>query len=470
MCQQDLQAGVPIRPVTTGDPNISLEELELRLQPLTEEELKVETEGWMGLLKRKVKELSAAQLAVHFKNVAIEKIEEAQDVAEEVGGGQQSSGSTKEKKEMKMALKEARQAELKAAKDREIRKVTAEALKQAKAKAEEEGEEEPKPSKSGAAVVEQKEDVKAKLLEHINQLRDERTALIKRVEMVLSAWESKGGDADTIEKYRKYISAVSGVKMDVSDTTALWATVKGWILSEQGGIRWAKNLSAFVVTVLAFWYLSKFLGNVTSRAFHVARGGSALLRDFTVKAVRRVVIFIGIIVGLSALEVNIGPLLALIGAVGFVIALALQDSLSNFASGILMLLYRPFDVGDVVEAGGVAGTVTNLTLFSTHIKTFDNKAMIVPNNQVWGGVITNATGTDKRRVDMVFGIGYEDDIDHAQKVLEDIVNSHERVLKDPAPVIKVHELAPLAAGSISSAAHGAVPETTGASTGRLPGR
>jgi small conductance mechanosensitive channel len=165
-----------------------------------------------------------------------------------------------------------------------------------------------------------------------------------------------------------------------------------------------------------------------------------LLRDFTEKAVRRVTLLIGIIVGLGALEVNIGPLLAVIGAVGFVVALALQNSLGNFASGILILLYRPFDVDDVIEAGGVSGKVESMNLLSTHIKTFDNKSMILPNNSVWGGVITNATGTDKRRVDMVFGIGYDDSIADALRVLEEIVSQHELVLKDPEPTIRLHEL------------------------------
>ena len=420
------------KPKTTDDPTIPPDKLELLLEPLTEEELRIEAEGWMDLLIQKVRELSTAQLAVKSENEMIEKIGQVQELREQIKGEKEQKTLDLEKAKVKEVLHEARDVAQKARRNPELQKVKADALKQPRDRGVKERD---------TSVTAEDKALKHKLLERINKLRNERTALIKRVELVLAAWEAKGGDPEVIEKYRKYISVVSGVKVDVSDTMALWATIKGWITAEQGGIRWAKNLAAFVVTVLAFWFLAKFLGKVTSRAFHVSRGGSALLRDFTVKAVRRVTILIGIIVGLSALEINIGPLLALIGAVGFVIALALQDSLSNFASGILMLLYRPFDVGDVVEAGGVAGTVTNLTLFSTHIKTFDNKAMIVPNNQVWGGVITNATGTDMRRVDMVFGIGYGDDIDHAQKVLEDIVSNHELVLRDPAPVIRVHELA-----------------------------
>jgi small conductance mechanosensitive channel len=149
---------------------------------------------------------------------------------------------------------------------------------------------------------------------------------------------------------------------------------------------------------------------------------------------------IGLFVGLSALEINIGPVLAVIGAAGFVIAFALQNSLSNFASGILMLLYRPFDTGEVINVAGTLGKVESMNLLSTQLRTPDNQLVIVPNNSVWGDVITNVTGITQRRVDMMFGIGYNDDIDKAQKILEEIVTSHEKVLKDPEPIVKLHEL------------------------------
>jgi len=148
----------------------------------------------------------------------------------------------------------------------------------------------------------------------------------------------------------------------------------------------------------------------------------------------------GVIVGLAALEVNIGPLLAVIGAACFVVAFALQNSLANFASGLLIMIFRPFDVGDAIEVAGVAGKVEAVSLLSTQMKTFDNKAVAIPNNELWGSVITNITASGQRRVDMQFGIGYEDDIDKAQKILEDIISSHELVLKEPDPVIRLHEL------------------------------
>ena len=145
---------------------------------------------------------------------------------------------------------------------------------------------------------------------------------------------------------------------------------------------------------------------------------SSLLRDFMVTGARRLILFIGFFVGLSALEINIGPVLAIIGAAGFVIAFALQNSLSNFASGILMLIYRPFDVSDFISVAGVLGKVESMNLLSTQLRTPDNQLLIVPNNSVWGDVITNITGITERRVDMMFGIGYSDDIDTAMGIIE----------------------------------------------------
>jgi small conductance mechanosensitive channel len=205
-------------------------------------------------------------------------------------------------------------------------------------------------------------------------------------------------------------------------------------------MRWLKNISVFVITVIAFYFLSRLLSKAVSRALSATEATSQLLRNFLVTTVRRLTIVIGVIVGLAALEVNIGPLLAVIGATGFVVALALQNSLGNFASGMLIMMFRPFDVGDAVEVAGVAGKIEAVSLLSTQMKTFDNKAVAIPNNEVWGGVITNITATGQRRVDMQFGIGYDDDIDKAQKILEDIISNHELVLKDPEPVIRLHEL------------------------------
>jgi small conductance mechanosensitive channel len=281
------------------------------------------------------------------------------------------------------------------------------------------------------------ERAKAELLERLVALRADRTALIDRVEVVLDALVQKGGDAAA---QRRYVNAVSGVHINVADTSAAWATLTGWLRSPDGGIRWGINALKFLGCLVAAWIVALLVGKAVDRALRLDRRLSKLMRQFISRSVRRVVLAVGAIVALSALEINVGPVLAAIGAAGLVIGLALQGTLGNFASGILILFYRPFDVGDVIEVAGVSGIVDSLSLVSTTIKTADNKVQILPNNSVWGSVITNVTGTKQRRVDMVFGVAYDADLARAQAILERIVTSHPLVLEEPAPVVKVNEL------------------------------
>ncbi|MDH3280693.1 MAG: mechanosensitive ion channel family protein, partial [Gammaproteobacteria bacterium] len=168
---------------------------------------------------------------------------------------------------------------------------------------------------------------------------------------------------------------------------------------------------------------------------------SQLLQEFFVAFAGKAVLFIGILIALSQMGMQLAPVLAGLGIAGFIVGFALQDTLSNFAAGLMILIYRPFDVGDAIEAGGVTGKVKQMNLVSTTIGTWDNQKVIIPNKKIWGDVIRNITAEEVRRVDMVFGIGYDDDIDDAERVLREIVEGHELVLADPAPVIKLHTLA-----------------------------
>jgi len=272
----------------------------------------------------------------------------------------------------------------------------------------------------------------------LSKLQEERTLLSDRLRAVLDEWEKKGGDP---AEYRAYNSAVSGLEVDVSDAATTVKILQGWLISEQGGLRWAWNIVKFLAILAAFWILSRILAGLVGQAVSRIRGASSLLRTFLVNFVRQATLAIGTIVALAALEVNISPLLALIGGAAFVVGLALQGTLSNFAQGLIILAYQPFDVGDVIDAGGVSGVVESMNMLSTTIRTFDNKVVIVPNGKIGGDTITNATASDTRRVDLTFGIGYGDDLDKAQAVLERVVREHPLVLADPAPVIRLHELA-----------------------------
>lgn len=167
---------------------------------------------------------------------------------------------------------------------------------------------------------------------------------------------------------------------------------------------------------------------------------STLLRETLVRWTTRVVMLLGLLIALTQLGIDLGPLLAGLGVAGFIIGFALQDTLSNFAAGVMILLYRPFDTGDLVETGGVFGKVDDLSLVSTTILSLDNQRYVVPNSQIWGNVIKNVTAQNVRRVDLVFGIGYEDDIPKAEAILHRIVTEHPLVLEDPEPVVKLHKL------------------------------
>lgn len=147
-----------------------------------------------------------------------------------------------------------------------------------------------------------------------------------------------------------------------------------------------------------------------------------------------------VIAAINQLGVQTTSLLAVVGAAGLAIGLALQGSLSNFAAGVMIVAFRPYRVGDFIEAGGVSGTVVEVQIFTTVLKSPDNKKIIVPNSQIMAGTIVNVSANPTRRVDLVAGCGYDDDLDKVRQVLEAIVSADDRVLADPAPTIAVAEL------------------------------
>ena len=432
-----------IKPVTAKDANIAVEILAYRVKPLTKCELEVEAQAWLILLKDKITEISNAEVAVIYKKDEIKKVAIVEDKLEDIKDAKKDADADEVKKaalEVKQALKDEKKAEKKLSQDKSVQDALKAATKKLKeeAKAEVKSEVKSKPEAVSDKTEEGKKKIKTALLKHITDLRAERTTLIDRFNTVLSELKKKGGET---EEFDTYIKAVSGIKVDVTDASATWTTVSGWLLSEEGGLRWAINFIKFTVTIIIFYLLSILAGKATKKAFSKSKKFSSLLREFLVMSARRLVLIIGLFIALSALEVNLGPVLAIVGAAGFVIAFALQNSLSNFASGILMLIYRPFDIGDFIDVAGVMGNVESMNLLSTQLRKPDNQLVIVPNNSVWDGVITNVTGISERRIDLVFGIGYSDDTDKAQKVLEEIVSEQELVLKYPEPVVKLHELA-----------------------------
>ena len=165
-----------------------------------------------------------------------------------------------------------------------------------------------------------------------------------------------------------------------------------------------------------------------------------LLENFLCNLIYAVLMVVVVIATINQLGIQTTSLLAIFGAAGLAVGLALQGSLSNFASGVLIVAFRPYKVGDFIEGGGVSGVVEQVQIFSTIMRSGDNKKIIVPNSQMMAGEIVNYSANDTRRIDLVAGCGYDDDLDKVRQVLTEIVNSDERVLKDPAPTIAVSEL------------------------------
>ena len=205
-------------------------------------------------------------------------------------------------------------------------------------------------------------------------------------------------------------------------------------------IPWGINI---VLAVLIFVIGKKVVAIATNVAkkLMIKAKVDELLVNFMGSILSSMLLLFVAVASLDQLGVDTTSFIALIGAAGLAIGLALQGSLQNLASGVMLIVFRPFTIGDFVEAGGATGVVEQIGIFSTTMRSGDNREIIVPNGSIFGGTITNVSARDTRRVDMVFGIGYDDDIKKAKEIMQDILDNDERVLKDPAPLIAVGELA-----------------------------
>jgi len=288
---------------TTADINIPLDELDIIVAPLSAEELKVEADAWLKLVKKLAHKVATTKLRIKHQNA------------------KQLNAEVKVEKTL------TRQEE--------------------KTKVSQQLEKELARAENTAKKADERKD---NAMDELTLLRAKRTALIDHLSVILDRMNKKLGlDKMTKEKeevlvYRRYINDVGGIKLDTHDAESAFSSLKGWVMSKEGGKHWAKNIGTFLSIIVFFWLLARTLSKATQKGLALATTHSKLFNDFLVVMAFRLVMFIGVIVGLTALEVNMGPLLAIIGAAGFVIAFALQSTLSNFASGLMIMLYRPFDV------------------------------------------------------------------------------------------------------------------------------
>jgi small conductance mechanosensitive channel len=205
-------------------------------------------------------------------------------------------------------------------------------------------------------------------------------------------------------------------------------------------VPWGINLIlSLAIFVIGRW-VARLLMKLVKKLLTKTRMDEILI-NFIVSISNSILLLFIIIAALDQLGVDTTSLIALLGAAGLAVGLALQNSLQNFAAGVMLIIFRPFKNGDFIEAGGTSGVVESISIFSTIMRTGDNREVVVPNGSIYNGTITNFSARETRRIDMVFGIGYDDDIKKAKEILRDILASDERVLKEPEPLVAVAELA-----------------------------
>ena len=343
----------PAYPAGLDDPAIELEELQLRLLPLTVDQLGALADAWQGIV-------AAQTQAVVDETIASSKLPEAQ---REIG--------------------RERVVDLAAARDDGF---------------------------------------------------DRFTAVVRNL-------SKKGGDEAVVATYRAYRASIIVQEKQQADWQTLFKEAANWMVAKDGGIKLGIRILVIGAALLGLFIAAKLVRAYATRMFKHVPNISKLLQGFLAMVVYWITIAVGLMIVLSALGVDITPLFAVFGGGAFILAFAMQETLGNLAAGLMIMINRPFDEGDYVSIAGLGGTVKHVSIVSTEIITPDNQVIVIPNSKVWGDVITNVTASETRRVDLVFGIGYGDSIEKAQSVLEKTVAAHPLVLQDPAPVIRVNELA-----------------------------
>lgn len=316
----------------------------------------------------------------------------------------------------------------------ELAALAGEWLQIVKAKTEEVAQAQVEISQSDGNVAEAKRDA-------LTELVAERKNLFNNYDKVVAAWEKKGGDEAAVADYRAYKSSIIIEETRTADFRTLMNQAMAWLVARDGGIELGIDIAVVVGSFLVLLIVARIVRRIMGRYIGRIPNLSKLLQAFLIAVIYWLVLAIGIMVVLSALGIDVSPVFALIGGASFIMAFAFQDTLGNLASGLMIMINKPFDQGDYVDIGGVAGTVKSVSIVATTVTTPDNQVIVIPNKNVWGNVITNVTASATRRVDLVFGISYDDSIPDAIRVMDEAVRQHPLVLAEPAPVIRVNELA-----------------------------
>jgi len=219
-----------------------------------------------------------------------------------------------------------------------------------------------------------------------------------------------------------------------SDWAGLWETVRA------AGLDFGMK----ALIALAIFFVGRMIARLVTRGLHnvmQSQEVDKILETFACNITYWALMIFVIIAAINQIDVQTTSLIAVMGAAGLAIGLALQGSLANFAAGVLIVMFRPYRVGDFVEAAGIAGVVLEVQILTTILKTGDNKQIIVPNGQIMSSIITNYSANETRRVDMTIGVSYDDDLDKVRSTLQELVNADDRIHKDPECLIAVSALA-----------------------------
>ncbi|WP_170393442.1 mechanosensitive ion channel family protein [Ruegeria arenilitoris] len=286
------------------------------------------------------------------------------------------------------------------------------------------------------ASGEQEDDLRSQLA----SLSDSGSALLNNYRLVLEAWTLKGAKAEDLQPHSDYILALKAGALKTTDFQTLIQNAWAWLFSWEGGVGLLMAILGVLLAVWAMMFVARMVRRVTERGLEKIPTISRMLKRFIATAVFWAVFVLGILVVLALFGVNVTPLFAVLGGLSFILGFALQETLGNLASGLMIMVLKPFDTGDYIQVGGSSGFVDEMSVVSTKIRTFDNQIIIVPNSKIWGDVITNVSASEERRVDLVFGIAYSDNAAQAIDVLKELVSKHELCLKTPEPEVFVGEL------------------------------
>lgn len=297
-------------------------------------------------------------------------------------------------------------------------------------------------SRAASAAAEIPDDVDLKVRHRASQRKINSLTSSLRVTIDLM---SENGIDSTL--YRQLLIRTTGeLTTDILKPEILMGLISNWL---DRVLEFIKKYSTEIIfkglmffgLLLGFFYLSRIIGKLVRKGLKKSNVRvSLLMEEMLVSMAARLVFFMGILIALGQMGVSLAPVLAGLGVAGFIIGFALQDTLGNFASGMMILIYRPFDVGDMIKTGSVKGNVRSMNLVSTTVLTIDHQTLVIPNNKIWGDVINNLTAQKLRRVDMLFGVGYAENTARVDAILNDILDQHPLVLDKPERLVKLHAL------------------------------